>query len=107
MRELLNLKKVGSVEEYLEKFEQIRNKVLLHNNKYDDVLFGKRFIDGLKPEIKSAIQLYQPQTVDAAASLALMQAEVLELSQRRYFSRNSRGHNKFSDKPSTSTTTPC
>jgi hypothetical protein len=53
MRDLLNLKQLGTVEEYLEKFEHIRHQVLLHNEKYDDVLFDNRFIDGLKPDMKS------------------------------------------------------
>jgi hypothetical protein len=104
MRDLLNLKQVGTVEDYLEKFEHIRHQVLLHNDKYDDVLFVNRSIDGLKPDIKSVIQLHRPRTVDAAASLALMQAEALEDSHKKMFTRHNRGYNKYSDKPSSSTT---
>jgi hypothetical protein len=102
MRDLLNLKQLSTVDKYLEKFEHIRHQVLLHNDKYDDVLFVNRLIDGLKLDIKSVIQLHHPRTIDAAASLALMQAEALEVSQKKYFSRTNRGYGKYSDKDSTS-----
>jgi hypothetical protein len=86
MRELLSCRQTGSVEEYVEKFEQIRHMVLLHNDKYDDVLFVNRFIDGLQPDIKNAIVLHKPRIVDVStASLAFMQAEMLEMSQQRFF----------------------
>jgi hypothetical protein len=74
----------------------------LHNNKYDDVLFVNRFIDGLKPDIRNAILLHKPRTVDAAASLAFMQADLLEASQRRFLTRPSKGFSKYHDKLSTS-----
>jgi hypothetical protein len=80
MRELLSLRQTTTVKDYVERFEQLRHKVLLHNDKYDDVLFVNRFIDGLKYDIRNAILLHKPRTVDVAASLAFMQAELLENS---------------------------
>jgi hypothetical protein len=99
MRELLSLKQTTTVEDYIERFEQLRHKVLLHNDKYDDVLFVNRFIDGLKYDIRNAILLHKPRTVDAAASLAIMQVELLETSQRRFSSRGARGFSKYHEKP--------
>jgi hypothetical protein len=74
----------------------------LHNNKYDDVLFVNRFIDELKLDIRNAILLHKSRTVDAAASLAFMQADLLEASQRRFLTRPSKGFSKYHDKLSTS-----
>ena len=50
-------------------------------------LFVQKFLDGLRYNISNAITLYRPQTVDAALSLALMQEELLEASNRRYSGR--------------------
>lgn len=54
------------------------HKVLLHNNNLDDVFFVTKFMQGLHPDIRSAIVLHKPRTVDVALSFALMQAEVLD-----------------------------
>lgn len=88
----------------MEKFEQLMHKVLMHNDRYD-VLFVNIFIDGL--DIRATIiLLHKPRTIDAAAPLAFMQAELLEVSQWRYFARNARNHKKFNDKSSTSISSP-
>jgi hypothetical protein len=52
--------------------------VLVHNNHYGEAFFITKFVSGLKPEIKKAIRLHCPRTVDAALSLAETQEEMLE-----------------------------
>lgn len=104
MRELLNLKQLGSVQEYYEKFESSMHKVLVHNNSYDDVFFVNRFVDGLKSDVRAAIMLHKPRTVDVALSLALLQEEALEIGGRKNFSKHhSKGYNKYSVKMQPST----
>ena len=74
------------------------HRVLVHNDKYDDVFFVMWFIDGLKAELRSAIQLHKPRTVDAAMSFALLQVDVLESANRRYYSKLSKDFTKYSSK---------
>lgn len=95
MRELLHIRQTSDVLEYSEHFQLAMHKVLVHNKSYDDVFFVNRFVDGLKHDIKSAIMLHEPRTVDVALSLALMQEEMLEFNGKRHLSRNGRD-----DKPS-------
>ncbi|KAG2573513.1 hypothetical protein PVAP13_7KG258155 [Panicum virgatum] len=81
------------------------HRILVHNGKYDDIFFVIRFIDGLKPDIKSAIQLHKPRTIDAAMSLALLQVEVLDASNRRFYSKPSREFSKYPGKSQPTSTT--
>lgn len=71
-------KQVGNVEQYFMKFEELRHKVLVHNNHYDEAFFVTKFISGLRKEIQRGIRLHKPRTVDAALSLAETQEEMLE-----------------------------
>lgn len=64
------------------------HRVLVHNNHLDDVFFVSKFLQGLQPDIRSALVLHKPRTVDVALSLALLQADVLE-AQHKTFNRRS------------------
>lgn len=66
-----------SVDEYAHRFEELMHHVLLHNHAYDETFFVHRFIEGLKPAIKSVIKLHKPSTVDLALSLAQTQEVLL------------------------------
>ena len=98
MKDLLNIRQTGDLHEYYDNFYQAMHRVLVHNDKYDDVFFVMRFIDGLKLELRSAIQLHKPRTVDAAMTLALLQVDVLESANRRYYSKLSKDFTKYSSK---------
>jgi hypothetical protein len=71
------LRQTGSVDEYAHKFEELMHKVLLHNHAYDETFFVRRFVAGLKREIRSAIELHNPSTVDLAFSMAQTQEALL------------------------------
>lgn len=66
------------------------HKLLVHNKALDDVFFVTKFLQGLNPEIRAAIVLHKPRTVDVALSLALMQATVLEGQTKPPFKKNHR-----------------
>lgn len=87
MRELLAIRQTSDVSEYVVRFDNAKHRVLLHNRELDDVFFVQKFIDGLNYNISNAIVLHKPRTVDAALSLALMQEELLEATNRRYSAR--------------------
>lgn len=70
-------KQTASVDEYAHKFEEFMHTVLLYNPSYDETFFVHRFLEGLKPQIRQAIKLQQPRTVDLAFSLAQTQEALL------------------------------
>lgn len=87
LEELENLKQTGCVEEYHNKFEELMHLVLVYNRGYDETFFVTRFVGGLKADIKLAIKLHKPRTVDAALSLAQTQEKLLEEAGKKSYSR--------------------
>lgn len=110
MRDLLAIRKTEDVLEYAGRFEQAKHRVLVHNKTIDDVFFVQKFLDGLKYNIRNAIALHKPRTVDAALSLALMQEEILEANNMRFSTRQRTPHKPLSSpvahKSNNSATTP-
>jgi len=90
MQELLNIKQTAGVQDYYDRFTLVMHRVLVHNNHLDDVFFVSKFLQGLQPDIRAALILHKPRTVDAALSLALMQAEVIDAQQKPYTRRPNR-----------------
>jgi hypothetical protein len=83
LRKIRSLKQVDTLEKYVEEFDQARYMTYMHNPLLDETFFITQFIHGLKLEIQSVVQMYQPATVDKAVLLAQMQQEVLEKSRPR------------------------
>lgn len=98
MNDLLQIKQHADVQEYFDRFQTAMHKVIVHNKSLDDVFFVSKFLQGLKPDISAAIMLHKPRTVDAAPSLALMQAHILEGQSKPQFNRLSKPFNKFQGK---------
>jgi len=101
MKDLMNIRQTGDLQDYYDRFYQAMHRVLVHNDKYDDIFFIIRFIDGLKPNIRTVIQLHKPRTIDAAMSLALLQAKVLESSTRKIYNKPVKEFNKYPSKGQT------
>lgn len=77
LEELESCEQNGSVDEYYTRFDELMHRVLVYNKGYDETYFVTKFVGGLKTEIKFAIKLHKPRTVDAALSLAKTQEELL------------------------------
>jgi len=90
MKDILQCRQTEDVTSYHTTFNESMHKVLMHNEALDDIFFATKFVEGLKPQIRNALMLHKPRTVDAALSLALMQEEMLEHNQKRYSVRNAR-----------------
>jgi hypothetical protein len=71
-------KQTGSVDEYARKFEELMHKILLYNHSYDETFFVRRFLAGLKSDIRKAIKLHNPSTVDLAFSMAQTQEALID-----------------------------
>lgn len=90
LEELEGWKQSGSVDEYYVKFEELMHRVLVYNKSFDETFFVSKFVGGLRTEIKAAIKLHKPRSVDAALSLAKTQEELMgEVRTRRLLSSNS------------------
>ena len=64
-------------------FEELSHAVLLYNSTYDDTFFVTWFLGGLCEEIRSAIDLHRPKTVQEASVLALIQETELEQHRKK------------------------
>jgi hypothetical protein len=78
LQALERCKQTQTVEKYYQKFESIRHQVLVHNKHYDEAYFVTKFLNGLRSDIRKAIRLHNPRTVDAALTLAETQEELLD-----------------------------
>jgi hypothetical protein len=98
-RQLHQLKQVGSVSEYIEHFEKLRNQLLLYNSALDENFFVDEFIEGLKPEYCTAIRLHLPEDLDTACLLAMLQEEEMEASAKSYTKDNYKSSHRFDRMP--------
>lgn len=78
MRQLLLVNQTGSVDEYTLKFDTLKHQILLADPNTSEVLFVERYLAGLRAEIRSVVILHQPEDMDTASSLALLQEVELE-----------------------------
>jgi hypothetical protein len=85
MTKTLEIRQTSDVATYHQEFELLMHQLLTHNAALDDTFFVTKFLKGLKKEIRSAIILHKPRTVDAAISLALLQeAQLNDYRRPRY-----------------------
>ncbi|WVZ01111.1 hypothetical protein V8G54_027180 [Vigna mungo] len=77
---LFKLTQKGSVQDYLNEFERLANRIV----SLPAIFLLSNFISGLNPEIRREVQALQPQTLTQAATLAKLQEDKLN-DQRRYF----------------------
>jgi len=85
MTELLQLKQIGSVEEYTTQFQNLQYGVTMHNANYDDMFFTQHYIMGLREDIRGMVEAQMPTTVLTASTLAKVQQKVLERSKTKAF----------------------
>ncbi|XP_066323723.1 uncharacterized protein [Miscanthus floridulus] len=71
----LKLRGRHSVSEYVASFTSLTDQLIAYNSGVDPVYFVTRFIDGLKPELRSILLVQRPKSLDAACTLALLQEE--------------------------------
>ncbi|XP_066314872.1 uncharacterized protein [Miscanthus floridulus] len=75
MRQIFHAKQTSSVSDYITSFTTLVDQLSAYNKAVDPVFYVTRFVDGLRPEIRSVIIVQRPQSLDAACTLALLQEE--------------------------------
>lgn len=78
MSELMYLRQTGSIQEYLDRFDELMNCLELTDQYAISCLLG-----GMNPEIAMRIKMFQPKTLQDVIGLAKMQEQVLQLSSKR------------------------
>jgi hypothetical protein len=73
MNDLLDLKQMGTVEDYTTKFQALQFNITMHNNHYDDMFFTSQYIKGLKEEIRGTVEPQTLATVQKASIIAKIQ----------------------------------
>jgi Retroviral aspartyl protease/Ty3 transposon capsid-like protein len=109
MEELMTLHHTTTVSDFIELFERLRAKLLLENRQFTETDFIDAFTGGLKPEIKSFVKVFRPQTLEDAYDHALNLEGAVE-SQMRKIKFNSKPYpvnvtNKPQNQPSLSKNT--
>lgn len=72
MAELVSLRKTHSVQQYLDRFDELHNSLELPDN-----YAMSCFLAGLKQEISGLVRMFKPQTLQDAVSLAKLQEQNL------------------------------
>ncbi|XP_071685404.1 uncharacterized protein [Lolium perenne] len=75
-RQAFKIRQIGSVSDYIERFDTLMHHMLAYKPDLDPTFFTTRFIDGLHNEIKVVVLIQQPQSLETAVSLALLQEEI-------------------------------
>ena len=76
IRQLFHIRQTSSVADYVKQFSELIDQLSAYSSNTDPMYFTTRFIDGLRPDIKSIVLVMRPQTLHAASSIALLQVEV-------------------------------
>lgn len=87
MRQLFQIKQVGSVTEYVGKFSELIDQLRAYDSQIDLVYHTMRFIDGLREDVKSTVLVQRPRNVDAACALSLLQDEVVKPCTKKEYKR--------------------
>ncbi|XP_027127715.2 uncharacterized protein [Coffea arabica] len=82
VEEFNKLQQVGSVEEYQEKFEELKALMMIRNRNLDEKYFISSFLSGLKEEIKPMIKMLKPVTLVEAFELSQWQEYSLKLQHK-------------------------
>ncbi|XP_026378286.1 uncharacterized protein LOC113272700 [Papaver somniferum] len=81
--EFNKLCQMGTVLEYQEMFEELKALMLAKNKHLTEEYFISSFISELKDELRIAVQMFSPTTLDKAIYLARMQEVLLESTSKR------------------------
>ena len=73
VEEFNKLQSKGTVEEYQEKFEELKTKMLIKNSQLNESYFISNFISGLKEQVKPMVKISKPDTLSKVFEIAKLQ----------------------------------
>jgi hypothetical protein len=75
--QLFHIKQSSSVTEYVDKFAELVDQLNAYGHVTEPIYYAMKFVDGLWDDIRAAVSLHRPIDFDSAASLALLQEDVV------------------------------
>jgi len=78
IRQLLHIRQITTVSEYITQFAELIDQLAAYESPIDTRYYTMKFIDGLRPEIRSIVLLQRPKDLDTACLLASLQEEVTD-----------------------------
>nr|XP_016449252.1 PREDICTED: uncharacterized protein LOC107774272 [Nicotiana tabacum] len=81
--EFKKVEQKGTVDEYLERFEDLKAWVLIRNPTIPEDFFLEFFVEGLKEEIRHTIKMLNPFTLSQAVDKARYQERLIQVQNRK------------------------
>ncbi|KAK1651077.1 hypothetical protein QYE76_068882 [Lolium multiflorum] len=78
IRQFYTIKQITTVADYIERFDILMNHLVSYSDCTHPYYFLTRFVEGLRPDIRSIVMVQRPNDLDTACSLALLQEEVAD-----------------------------
>jgi small-conductance mechanosensitive channel len=78
IRQLFNIWQLSSVTNYITRFAALVDQLSAYFQSTDPLYFTMRFMDGLRPDLKSVVLMQRPKNLDTAYTLALLQEEMAQ-----------------------------
>lgn len=76
VRQLFHIKQTTTVLEYIDRFAVLVDQLAAYEDNVDPLHYTMKFVDGLRDDVRSAVLLHRPSTLDTAYVLAQLQEEV-------------------------------
>ena len=76
IRQIFHINQSSTVFDYLARFSELVDQLKVYSPSRDPLFYTMRFIDGLRPDIKSVVHMHRPKDLETAATLALLQEEM-------------------------------
>jgi hypothetical protein len=70
VRQLLNIKQLGTVSDCIEKFSELLDQLAAYEGPFNPLHHTMRFIDGLRDDLKFAVLIQRPKNLDTAFVIA-------------------------------------
>ncbi|XP_020104448.1 uncharacterized protein LOC109721311 [Ananas comosus] len=83
VEEFNKLTQQGTVEDYQEQFEYLRSRLLQTSSQFSPDYFLSSFLSGLKEELKSAVKMMYPKSLNQAFELARLQEQNIAAMMRK------------------------
>jgi hypothetical protein len=76
LRRLFRISQTDSVEDYVQRFSDLVDQISAYEPNPDSLRNLTRFLDGLKPAVRVLVAIQQPDSLDAAFTMALLYEEL-------------------------------
>nr|XP_009802879.1 PREDICTED: uncharacterized protein LOC104248335 [Nicotiana sylvestris] len=83
VEEFNKLSQLGSVDEFLSRFEDLKAQMIIRNPALNEDHFLSSFVGALKEEIRFSVKLFKPRTLSFAIQQARMQEKAIEAAQKK------------------------